>query len=302
VSVIPTRPVAGEFRRIYDPSVQEREPWYINDHTFVRDHAGVWHLFGITHAEPLRPYEERNLAHATAPALGGPWAKQPFALSADPALGETQLWAPHVIEHDGQFWMFVCAGGESHSEYRIHLVTSSDGWTWIRHPANPVVVDGFDARDPMVLWLDGHWVMYYTATTTPHGGNHIVAAVESTDLIEWSHRRVVYTDAQTGTFGGPTESPFVVARDGWYYLFIGPNREGAETFSLEPESYSRTRVLASRDPLAFAADGQVGVVSAHAAEVVEDEDGAVWVSHCGWGQGGVYLAPLQWTDTPVTMG
>jgi beta-fructofuranosidase len=295
VSSQPRRPVSGEFRRIYDPSVDEPVPWYINDHTFVRDHGRVWHLFGITHAEPSSPYDERNLAHATAPALGGPWTKQPFALSADPGWGETQLWAPHVIEHDGQFWMFVCGGGASHSEYRIHLATSSDCWSWTRHPANPVVIDGFDARDPMVLSLGGHWVMYYTATTSPGGGNHIVAAVESPDLVRWSNRRVVYTAAQTGTFGGPTESPFVVSHDGWHYLFIGPEGEGADW-------YCRTRVLASRDPLSFRTDGLVGVIPAHAAEVVEDVEGTMWVSHCGWGQGGVYLAPLRWTDPPVTMG
>ena len=28
---------AGDFKRIYDPSVGEAGPWYINDHTIVRD-------------------------------------------------------------------------------------------------------------------------------------------------------------------------------------------------------------------------------------------------------------------------
>ena len=103
-----TSVTAGEFTRIYDPSVGEAEPWYINDHSFFRDHAGTWHLVGITHAEPFKPHDEKHLAHATAPSLHGPWTKQAFALSADAEWGETQLWAPHVIEHDGQFWMFVC--------------------------------------------------------------------------------------------------------------------------------------------------------------------------------------------------
>jgi hypothetical protein len=30
--------------------------------------------------------------------------------------------------------------------------------------------------------------------------------------------------------------------------------------------------------------------------VIVDEDGASWVSHCGWGQGGVFLAPLTFDD------
>ena len=154
----------GAFEQIYDPSVGEPERWYINDHTFIRDHEGTWHLIGITHAEPAAPFDERHLAHATAPTLHGPWTKQPFALSIDPAWGETHLWAPHVIEHDSMYWMYYCAGGADKSEYRIHLATSDDCVTWTRHPENPMVVDGFEAprpdgalgRRPVAPLLHGH--------------------------------------------------------------------------------------------------------------------------------------------------
>ena len=43
---------AGAFFRIYNPSVGEAGPWYINDHSFIRGSDGIWHLFGITHPEP----------------------------------------------------------------------------------------------------------------------------------------------------------------------------------------------------------------------------------------------------------
>ena len=43
---------AGDFTPIYDPSVGEDGPWYINDHTIVQGPDGTWHMFGITHAEP----------------------------------------------------------------------------------------------------------------------------------------------------------------------------------------------------------------------------------------------------------
>jgi beta-fructofuranosidase len=290
---------AGEFTRIYDPS-DDDERWYINDHTIVRDADGTWHLIGITHREPADPHDETDLAHATAPELHGPWTKRPVALSADAAWGETLLWAPHVIAHDGRYWMFVCAGGASMTGYRIHLATSDDLVTWRRHPDNPLVVDGFEARDPMVLRVDGRWVLYYTATTRPDGGHHVVAAVESDDLVHWSGRRVVYEDEAEGTFGGPTESPFVVPRDGWYHLFIGPDWAGLlsskeETGRYDPAAYRRTRVLRSADPLHFGAADVVATIDAHAAEVVVDESGQTWISHCGWGQGGVYLAPLTFT-------
>jgi len=100
---------------------------------------------------------------------------------------------------------------------------SDDLVTWARHPENPLLVDGYEARDPMVLRVGDRWVMYYTATSQPEGGSFVVAATESDDLVHWHGRTIVFTDATAGTGGGPTESPFVVERDGRYHLFIGPD-------------------------------------------------------------------------------
>jgi beta-fructofuranosidase len=298
-------PRAGEFRLVYDASVGEASRWYINDHTFVRDRGGLWHLVGITHAEPMAPFDEVHLAHATAPALLGPWTKRPYALSADARFGETQLWAPHIIEHDRRYWMFYCGGGVEKTAYRIHLATSEDCVHWERHAENPLVVDGFEARDPMVLRVGDRWVLYYTATETPSGGHHVVAAMESHDLVHWDRRHVVYRDPMSGTMAGPTESPFVVARGGRFFLLIGPDWEGLtrsfqQTGRYDRAAYRRTRVLVSDDPLHFDLDGLVATIDAHAAEVIVDEQGRDWVSHCGWGQGGVHLAPLDWGDDTGT--
>jgi hypothetical protein len=93
-----------------------------------------------------------------------------------------------------------------------------------------------------------------------------------------------------------------VAHEDRYLLFIGPDygelmrvlqAEGRYTAEVRA-AYRRTRVLASHDPLSFELAGQVATVDSHAAEVVEDPDGGWWVSHCGWGEGGVHLAPLTW--------
>jgi beta-fructofuranosidase len=104
-----------------------------------------------------------------------------------------------------------------------------------------------------------------------------------------------------GTGAGPTESPFVVERDGRYFLFIGPDfarlvESYRSTGSYDRRHYRRTRVLASDDPLHFDAAANVATIDAHAAEVVVDEHGDSWVSHCGWGEGGLYLAPLRWGE------
>jgi arabinan endo-1,5-alpha-L-arabinosidase len=63
---------AGAFQRIYDPSIGESGPWYINDHCFIQDADGLWHMFGITHAEPADPLDERFFAHATSRELLAP--------------------------------------------------------------------------------------------------------------------------------------------------------------------------------------------------------------------------------------
>ncbi|GAB3669438.1 hypothetical protein GCM10027589_36960 [Actinocorallia lasiicapitis] len=271
---------ATPFVQIYDPSVGESRPWYINDHTFIKDAQGTWHLFGITHAEPSNDSDEKTFAHATAPALTGPWTKRPAALTADPGYGETHLWAPHVIKNGSTYYMFYSGGGADATSHAINLATSTDLYTWTRHPGGPLFRDGVAARDPYVARVNGQWVMYYTANSSPTGGNHVVAYRTSTDLIHWSGRSIAFTSATGGTIGGDTESPFVVYADGAWHLLLGP-RGG----------YVGTDVFRSDDPFRFSASQLTGHVFSHAAEVVND-GGRWWVSHSGWGQRGVWLAGL----------
>lgn len=283
---------AGEFRKIYDPSVGETGPWYYNDHTLVRDReTGTWHVYAITHAEPANPLDERSFGHATAPTVLGPWEKQPPALTYDPAAGEHHIWAPYVLFHGGTYYMFYAGGTPDHTRYRMHLATSTDLVHWERSPANPLFEDGFDARDPMVLRVGDQWVMYYTANSSPAGGNHIVAYRTSKDLLNWSERKVAFRHPAVGTFGGPTESPFVVRRGGSYYLFVCCQ-----------SGYRDTRVYRSDDPLSFDPEDEVGRIDAHAAEVVKDENGRWWVTSAGWGQGGLHIAPLDFEGEQVTRG
>ena len=271
-------PIAvDDFTRIYDPSAGQTRgyAWYVNDHSFVRGEDGTWHLFGITQQNPFRPFEEVFLTHVTAPDLFGPWTKQADVMHADIAAGETVVWAPQVIRHDGRWWMFYCGGDADPKRFRICLATSDDLFTWTRSPANPLLRDGYEARDPMVLRVGDEWVLYYTANLAPQGGAHVVAAVTSRDLVQWSDKRVVFTSERSGTGGGPTESPFVVARGGKYLLFVCTNRR-----------YIETAVYESDDPFAWSEAGRIAAIPAHAAEVIETPKGDSYISGCGWGMGG----------------
>ncbi|WP_329619529.1 family 43 glycosylhydrolase [Streptomyces sp. NBC_01255] len=278
---------AGPFARVYDPSTVTG-PRYLNDHTLIKA-RGRWHLFGIV-GDSAPPGEspdssaEIAFAHASAPTPHGPWTTHADALTVAPSyFGEEHLWAPHVVEAGGLYRMFYAAGGASGAA--INLATSTDLFTWTREPSGPLF-RGIAARDPMVLRVGDEWVMYYTELSGTNDGHHVVAYRRSADLLRWSEPGVAFTDASTDTTVSVTESPYVVERDGWYYLFIGP-RNG----------YEGTDVLASRDPFHFDLTGHAGHVPGHAVEVFTD--GEEWyASAAGWFGQGLYVAPLHWRDTP----
>ncbi|WP_406186460.1 family 43 glycosylhydrolase [Streptomyces sp. NBC_01006] len=275
---------AGPFTHVHDPSVPGRQR-YLNDHTLIKA-SGRWHLFGIV-GDSARPGEspdsaaEVTFAHASAPDPYGPWTTHPDALTVDRSyFGEEHLWAPHVVEAGGTYWMFYAAGGRSGAA--INLATSTDLFTWTRVPSGPLF-RGLAARDPMVLRVADEWVMYYTELSAPHG-RHIVAVRRSADLVHWSAPETAFTDPSTDATLSVTESPCVVERDGWYHLFIGP-RGG----------YEGTDVFASRDPFRFGQGDYAGHVPGHAVEVVSD--GQDWyASAAGWFRQGLYVAPLLWRD------
>lgn len=278
------RVFAENFVKIYDPSPSAVDKWYINDHTIIKGEDG-WHLFGITHREPAKPLEEVLCAHARSKdILNISFEKLEPPFCAEKEYGELHFWAPHIIFHDGTYYMYYCAGSlEGHDKYRIHLATSKDLYNWTRHIENPMLTDGFDARDPMVLKIGDEWVMYYTCNSETTGGNHCVAAVTSRDLVHWGNKRIVFKSDIIGTFAGPCESPFVEKVGDTYFLFIGP-------FGGYGVSYCDTAVYASDDPFSFGGE-PVGRIPSHAAEVVKINE-KYYITHCGWGKGGVYIAPL----------
>ncbi|MGK5642549.1 family 43 glycosylhydrolase [Streptomyces sp. URMC 126] len=277
---------AGPFTLVHDPS-RPGVRRYLNDHTLI-EAGGRWHLFGIVgdSAPPGRSPDsaaEVSFAHASAPHPRGPWTAHADALTVDPAyFGEEHLWAPHVIAVGGTYYMFYAAGGRGGAA--INLATSTDLFTWSRVPSGPLF-RGLVARDPMVIRTGGRWVMYYTELSGPDG-RHTVAFRTSDDLLRWSEPGVAFTDASTAATVSVTESPFVVERDGWYYLFIGP-RNG----------YDGTDVFASRDPFRFGLDGYAGHVPGHAVEVVTG-GGQWYATAAGWFHQGLYVAPLDWRETP----
>ncbi|GAA3578465.1 hypothetical protein GCM10022419_069910 [Nonomuraea rosea] len=282
----------GEFHKIYTPPKWDAtHRTYINDHSIIRGHDGTWHMFGITGPENpdgLPSWEaEDQIAHATSKTLTGQWDyRAPVLYTGGPGYAEeTHVWAPHVIEPDGAgtYYMFYAGGGTDLRNTVMSVAKSTDLWNWKKVASGPLFRDGENARDPYVAWVDDHWVMYYTATSDRLGtGRPIVAYRTSTDLIHWSGRGVAFADGFDAGFVA-TESPQVIRRGAWWYLFIGP-RAG----------YNGTDVYRSRDPLNFRIEDFAGRINAHATEVVQDDATGWWVTQSGWWHNGLSVAPLIW--------
>jgi beta-fructofuranosidase len=278
----------GKYSKIFDQSIGEKETWYINDHCFIKGPEGKWHVFGIIGMDAPNKWDEGLFNHAVADDLNGKWEKKPNALDRRADLNETVLWAPHIIKQGDTYYMYYCGGDPDHRRYQINLATSRDLYEWTRYNGNPLFVDGFDGRDPYLFRdeFNSRWILYYTATSKPEGGQHIVAAKTSTDLVHWAKDRyVVFRDTAKGTWGGNTESPQIIQRGDWYYLFIGP---GA--------NYRTTKVYRSNDLFNWDLSDEVATLDSHAAELVIDNDGKWYISSCGLQQGGLYLAPFYWHD------
>jgi arabinan endo-1,5-alpha-L-arabinosidase len=77
----------------------------------------------------------------------------------------------------------------------------------------------------------------------------------------------------------------VVARKGKYYLFVCTNAP-----------YNTSAAYQSDTPFAFDIAHTVMTFPAHGAEVIRVSDNRWHVSSCGWEQGGLYLADLNWDD------
>lgn len=284
----------GTYTKIYDPS-RNGVSYYINDHAFIRGSDGTWHMFGITDTGPPHSGGEQTFAHATAPSLTGTWTRQPDAMTVNASYGETVLWAPYVLQYQGTYYMFYAGGGTDPNNAEINLATSTDLTTWTRLSTGPLFRDGYLARDPMVLRVGNQWVMYYTATDSQDGSLDIVAYRTSTDLTHWSNRYIAFKST-TGAGGNTAESPFVVSQGGAYYLFTGPR--GAVDSANNPGA----TVYKSLDPLHFNITDRVGHMRAHAPEIVQDVDGRWYISHAGWGEGGLWLSPLNWNAAVTETG
>jgi hypothetical protein len=287
----------GAWIHLFDTASLAGGPWYVNDHTLVQSPDGVWHLFGIFHHEPVDGEAEVDFIHALSdePDLAT-WKDGTFhaapgelaiALTADRSLGETHLWAPHVVAAEGRWFMIYQGGGADGDHASIRLAESDDLYRWRRSSSLPLFEDFCVARDPMLVRRGPLWSLYYTRCDSKLRRLSGVAHRTSPDLLRWSEPTMVLTlgEATARPDSGYTESPFVFERGDYHYLSV----------TSYPIDWDTTLVYRSHDPCSFP-DAPIGRLRAHAAEWLFDGRGQAYATHAGPGQRGVWISRIDLPD------
>lgn len=258
------------------------EVWVPNDHGFVRDEAGHWHAFGITHplTDPSNVHEgEHQLFHAAAPTgafkdvlKAGSWQDLPKVLTPADRPGEDlACHSPCVIQREGLYHMV-------YGPTPIRYAVSSDLLHWTPKGALQGAPSG---RDPEVfVWNDTYYLIVC--------GVRDVRISTSRDFKTWTeHGPMLKMKA-----GVDPESPIVIRHNGTFYLFVCGWDGQWDQKDVQGAYQHKTFVYQSDDPLKF--EHEVAVLDAHAPQVFQDEAGDWFISSVEWPHRGVSIARLVW--------
>ncbi|MCT4587568.1 MAG: hypothetical protein N4A71_07080 [Carboxylicivirga sp.] len=291
-----TPAISGEWQHIFNPNDTRAEidtTWYTNDHCFAKGPDGKWHAYGIIGHKPINPWTgETKLFHISANYFKqSKWEDHDYALICQPDV-ERVLWAPHVYHEEGsdQWHMFYNIGNRQHhapnyaSWGQLCRADSENMYDWDRHVLNPLFSDPGHARDSYILKDGDLYYFYYTRTYDEVDLRSCVAVRTSPDLQHWSGPKIVHTQAFECDWGGDAESPFVVKKDGLYYLFI----------CRAMTAYNQTHVYWSDTPDSFPPENFVCELSTHASEIIKVSEDQWYISNTGWDKKGIYIAKLDW--------
>lgn len=278
--------VSGEWKILLKP---EKNGNYVNDHTIVRGSDGNWHLYGIT-SFGGKSYEERYFVHGVGESLSKEFREVGRSIDRG-----CLAWAPCVKEREGNYYMIYGPSPTS-------LAVSHDMYEWFGTKINLIDEPLMGAhRDHFVLEIEKDSYLMYVVGV--HDKKGAISCFSSSNLLDWKFEGFALTSGDNAPLKpawGAMESPFVVKKDGLYYLFV--------TYTdCSDENYCDTMVFCSKDPKFFGKfDGNYGtqpitVLQAHAPEIIQ-EDNKYYVTTCGWvdkpnpNKGTVSIAQLDWRE------
>ena len=199
----------------------------MSDHSMI-EKDGRMHMFynRVTTGYAWWEISVDTIGHAVSDDLIH-WEIEPVAIAAEIGrFDDYQTWSPAVIQHGDLYYMFY-TGCNINVAQAPCLAVSKDLYHW-EHVSSPLFIPGewcpwdenrwSNARDSMVFQDDdGTYYMYYcTSKGTFEKQQDAMGLASSTDLLHWKDKGAtleLYTERAS-------ESPFVVKRDGKYYMFF----------------------------------------------------------------------------------
>jgi len=154
----------------------------------------------------------------------GIWTKyagNPVMVRSQPAAESDYICEPNVVYADGEFhcWFSQMFPAGSHST-ALGYATSPDGFTWTKHPLNPVLAKG-EVHRPSVMAHDGRFYAFAVQDEHQRNGPSTMRRWVSADGINWEDERLVMTADQPWE-GGLSNSAVIVDDDGaWRMLYTG---------------------------------------------------------------------------------
>ncbi len=129
------------------------------------------------------------------------------------------LWAPHVVEKDGTYYLYYAASifGTNHSGIGVASTTTpGDLASWEDHGSIFTSAPGetvYNAIDPMVFTAEGSWWMVYGS----HFGGIVVQELLDS-MTELSGEPTEIASRESTNQHNAIEGPTIFERDGYYYL------------------------------------------------------------------------------------
>jgi len=308
--------IEGDYQLVYEPEPENPHHWFVNDHCLIQDEQGRIHYFGIEnpypttgqalaqqrvaeqmedkerpfvrtlyrmmHAHLYGPKTHYRVGHAVADNIWGPWTRLDAALHG----GEEKkhFGSPYVVKHEDKYWMLLPS--------KTGLAVSNDLMNWkVTNGKTGWESMGFGHRDPCVIKLtDGTYLQYYAACEDTRK-QQVILLARSKDLLEWEQldHCFVRNVSEKKCWCSLYESPYVLARNGMYYLFI----------CYAHRHYYETWVVVSDNPYKFEPPNTITTIMAHASEFIEI-DGQTYISSCGiedpqgMNRSGLWMAKVRW--------
>jgi len=301
-----------------DPFVCETPFKFLKDFTIIQDQDGLFHLFSITGEffaghDWMPAGNERTFSHSTSRDLRN-WTYHPPVISisdksypdGNGKFKDRNVWSPHVIFHDGTYYMFYTSVNR-HVSQSMSLATSKDLFEWKDYENNPVLApedagifnwhrnQWADCRDPMVFKDNGKFYVYLTAAAADGDPKGTVLVAESDDLLHWSNPQIAVRSTPS------MESPQVWKMGDTYYMTTSALGAGLWTSKSPTAGWQRCTI--ERPPIQKL-ESYVPTSPSYAEEVIRLKDGSYLIAGLTWRHWGnsIYFFRMETDDSGKLIG